>query len=89
LGLLWLVYSIFTEQYFRLGITNARLRRLKARVDPSPNPPPKPKTALMRHFHKIELDILARRVAPALGIPILILGVAYGLHEVSWWIIGR
>jgi hypothetical protein len=89
LGLLWLVYAIFSEQYFRMAITAARMRRLKARVDPSPNPPPPPQTAWMRHLRKIELDILARRIVPAIGIPILILGVAYGLHELAWLIIGR
>ena len=89
LGLVWLVYSIFSEQFFRMAITDVRLRRLKARVDPSPNPPPEPKTALMRHLRKIGLDILARRVAYAVGIPILILGVAYGLERLAWLILAR
>jgi hypothetical protein len=84
LGLIWLVYSIFTEQFFRTAIGDARQRRLKARVDPSPNPPPEPKTALMRHLRKIELDILARRALYAIGIPILILGAAYGIWQLAF-----
>ena len=87
LGLVWLVYSIFTEQFFRLAITDVRMRRLKARVDPSPNPPPEPKSALMRHLRKIGLDILARRVVFAIGIPTLILGAAYGLYRLAFVII--
>ena len=87
LGLLWLVYSIFTEQYFRMAITDVRTRRLKARVDPSPNPPPEPKLALMRHFRRIGLDLLARRVAYAIGIPILVLGAVYGLFRLAFVIL--
>jgi len=87
LGLIWLVYSIFAEQFFRMAITDVRLRRLKARVDPSPNPPPEPKTAIMRHLKKIGLDILARRVLYAIGIPILVLGVAYGLERLAWVVV--
>jgi hypothetical protein len=84
LGLIWLVYSIFTEQFFRTAITDVRERRLKARVDPSPNPPPAPKNRLMIHLRKIGLDILARRVVYAIGIPILILGAAYGLFQLAF-----
>jgi hypothetical protein len=40
LGLVWLVYSIFTEQFLRMAITDVRLRRLKARVEPPPQPAP-------------------------------------------------
>jgi hypothetical protein len=84
LGLVWLVYSIFMEQFLRMSITEVRERRLKARVDPSPNPPPEPKTALMRHLRQIGLDILARRVLYAIGIPALILGAAYGLFQLAF-----
>jgi len=84
LGLVWLVYMIFMEQFLRMAITEMRERRLKARVDPSPNPPPEPKTELMRHLRKIGLDILARRVVYAIGIPALILGAAYGLWQLAF-----
>ena len=87
LGLVWLVYSIFTEQFFRMSITEVRERRLKARVDPSPNPPPMPKTALMKHLRKIGLDILSLRVVSAIGIPTLILGAAYGLFQLAFVIL--
>ena len=87
LGLVWLVFSIFTEQFFRLAITGVRERRLKARVDPSPNPPPMPKSALMKHLRKIGLDILAKRVVYAIGIPALILGAAYGLFQLAFVIL--
>jgi hypothetical protein len=87
LGLVWLVYSIFTEQFFRTAITDVRLRRLKDRVDPSPNPPPEPKIALMKHLRKIGLDLLARRVVSAIGIPTLILGAAYGLFQLAFVIL--
>ena len=73
LGLVWLVYSIFMEQFLRMAITEVRERRLKARVNPSPNPPPEPKTALMKHLRQIGLDILARRVMYAIGLPALIM----------------
>ena len=87
LGLVWLVYSIFAEQFFRMAITNVRLRRLKARVDPSPNPPPEPETKIMQHLKRIGLDILARRVVYAVGIPLLVLGVAYGLEQLAWAVV--
>jgi hypothetical protein len=87
LGLVWLVYSILTEQLFRSAITEVRVRRLKARVDPSPNPPPEPKSAFMKHLRKIGLDILARRVVYAIGIPSLILGIAYGLFQLAFLIL--
>ena len=88
LGLVWLVFSIFSEQFFRTAITDVRERRLKARVDPSPNPPPVPKSAVMKHLRRIGLDILARRVMYAIGIPTLILGAAYGLFQLAFVILG-
>jgi hypothetical protein len=88
MGLVWLVYAIFTEQFFRTAITEVRERRLKARVDPSPNPPAEPKTAIMRHLKQIGLDILVQRLLYALGIPLLILGVAYGLFQLAFVILG-
>jgi hypothetical protein len=87
LGLVWLVYAIFTEQFFRTAITQVRERRHKARVNPSPNPPPEPKTAFMKHLKKIGLDILAQRLLYAIGIPLLILGAAWGLFRLSFIIL--
>ena len=87
LGLVWLVYSIFMEQFLRTAVTEVRERRLKARVNPSPNPPPEPKSALMRHLRKIGLDILAKRVVYSIGIPTLILGAAYGLFQLAFVIL--
>jgi len=87
LGLVWLVYSILTEQLFRTAITEVRQRRLKARVDPSPNPPIEPQNKFMQHLKKIGLDILARRVVYAIGIPTLILGTAYGLFQLAFVIL--
>jgi hypothetical protein len=87
LGLVWLVYSILTEQLFRSAITEVRERRLKARVDPSPNPVPEPTSALMRHLRQIGLDLLARRVVYAIGIPTLVLGAAYGLFRLAFVIL--
>jgi hypothetical protein len=89
LGLVWLVYSIFTEHFLRSAITEVRERRLKARVNPSPNPPPEPKSALMRHLRKVGLDILARRVLYVIGIPVLILAAAYGLYQLGFVIMAR
>ena len=87
LGLVWLVFSIFSEQFFRSAITDVRERRLKARVDPSPNPPPEPTGKLMIHLRKIGLDILAQRVLYAIGIPTAILGAAYGLFQLAFVIL--
>ena len=87
LGLVWLVYSIFSEQFFRTAITDVRERRRKARVDPSPNPPIEPQNKFMQHLKKIGLDILARRVVYAIGIPTLILGTAYGLFQLAFVIL--
>jgi hypothetical protein len=87
LGLVWLVYAIFTEQFFRMAITEARARRLKARVNPSSVPPALPKSALMRHLRTIGLDILAQRVLWAIGIPSLALAAGYGLFQLAFVIL--
>jgi hypothetical protein len=87
MGLVWLVYAIFTEQFFRMAITDVRERRHRARYNPSPNPPSLPKTSVMKHLRKIGLDILAQRVIYAIGIPTLILGTAYGLFQLGFVIL--
>lgn len=87
LGLVWLVYSIFAEQFLRTAITEVRERRHRIRYNPRPTPLPEPKTALMKHLRKIELDVLAERVVYAVGIPVLVLGVAYGLYQLGFVIL--
>jgi hypothetical protein len=84
MGLVWLVNSIFTEHLLRSAITDVRVRRFKARIDPGATLPPEPKSALMRHLRKIGLDILARRVVFAIGVPTLMLGAAYGLQRLAF-----
>jgi hypothetical protein len=89
LGLVWLVYVIFVEQYYRSSITEVRTRRYSKQTRPTPRAEPAPKNGLMRFLRRLGLDILARRLVPTMGIPLAVLGVSYLIYQLSFVLLAR
>ncbi len=89
LGLLWLVYVIFVEQYYRLSITIIRERRHKARTDPAAHPIPAPKGGFRKFLHRLGLDLLASRFVPTLFFPLLWFVVSYLLQQLGFALMSR
>ena len=89
LGLLWLVYVIFVEQYYRMSITIVRERRHKAKTDPTARPISAPKGGFIKLLHKLGLDVLASRFVPTLFFPLLWFVVSYLLQQLGFALMGR
>ncbi len=71
MGIVWVVYIIFAEEYLRGGIASARERRLRASLSPVTTSAAVPESRLRRW----ELDILAQRLPRLLLFPGILLGV--------------
>ncbi len=89
MGLVWLVYVIFVEQYYRSSITEARTRRYKEQTRLTPRAEPTPEYRVMRFSRRIGLDILARRLVLTMGIPLAVLGVSYLVYQLSFVLLAR
>ena len=89
LGLLWLVYVIFCEHHLRSGITEARIRRLRAELKPAPPVQDTYGNRFMAFLRRIDLDLLARRLIFTLSIPLIALAVGYLVYSLSWVIMAR
>ena len=88
MGLAWLVYVIFVEQYYRSAITDVRLRRLHRRTQPN-KPVKLPTSSVMRFLRRLGLDLLAKRLGLTI-IPLLVLSaLAYVVQQVSMWLFTR
>ena len=83
LGLVWLVYVIFVEQYYRSAITMVRARRLRARVGSLRASDRAPQNRVLRALRNVGLDILAQRLLPTIGAPVAALIIAYGLFYLA------
>lgn len=83
LGLLWLVYVIFCEQRYRSSITEIRLKRMRAEMGTMPQEEDAG-NKLMNALKRLGLDLLARRLFPTLGIPLIALGLGYLVYSLSW-----
>jgi hypothetical protein len=93
LGLLWLVYVVFTEQHFRSAITVARERRRKERqAGPVRQIPVRqtvaPQGRFTRLLRRIGLDILASRFVPTLMLPMAIVVISYLVEELATTLLG-
>jgi amino acid transporter len=88
LGLLWLVYVIFTEQHFRSAITLARERRMKERREVRVRQP-HIQGRFARLLRRMGLDILASRFLPNLMIPMSIVMISYLLEELATLLLSR
>jgi hypothetical protein len=79
LGLVWLVYVIFVEQYYRTSITDVRNRRYRYHIEPTRKHMPAPDNKLLAFLNRLGLDVLGRRFVISFGVPLIILGISYGL----------
>jgi hypothetical protein len=84
IGLIWLVYVIFIEQYYRSSITVVRDRRFKARIAPSARPIPPPQGRMMKMLWKLGLDVLASRFVPTFFFPLLWFVISYLLQQLGF-----
>ncbi len=89
IGLVWLVYVIFVEQYYRSGVTAVRMRRDKEREHPALQAEATRAKGLRRMLRRLGLDILARRLVPTIGIPLAVLLVTYLVYQLIFAILGR
>ena len=83
LGLVWLAYVIFVENHYRTGITAVRVRRFRAKVNPTPPADIQPRWAV-RLFGKLGLEILAPRFLATFIPPAVIALVAYLVQELAF-----
>jgi len=89
-GLVWLVYVIFVEQHYRNAITVVRMRRLRARTDPSLVPVlSPPQGRFMKMLNRLGLDVLAMRFLPTLMLPLVLFVISYLLQQLAFEIIQR
>jgi hypothetical protein len=101
MGIVWLVYVIFCEQRFRSSITAARIKRTHRPSVNAAMRPIAPRAAdassdevassgkLMSTLARMGLDVLARRLVLSLGVPVIILALAYLVYQFSWLIVAR
>jgi hypothetical protein len=87
LGLVWLVFVIFVEQHYRSGITIVRVRRLKARTDPTARPSRRPEGRIMKVLHRLGLDILVSRFMPTLMLPLVWFVITYLIQQLGFALI--
>jgi hypothetical protein len=87
LGLVWLVYVIFVEQYYRSSITTVRMRRYRARAGSPRASDSAPQNKVLRALRRVGLDILAQRMLPTLGAPVAAVIIAYGLFYLAFWLL--
>ena len=83
LGLVWLAYVIFVENHYRTGITAVRIRRFRAKNNPTPPPEVQPRWA-GRLFGKLGLEILVPRFLATFIPPVVIALVAYLIEELAF-----
>ncbi len=71
MGIVWVVYIIFAEEYLRGSIASARERRIRISLAPETAP------ALISdsRLRRWELDILAQRLPKLLLFPAILLGI--------------
>lgn len=89
MGLVWLVFVIFVEQYYRLAITDARYRRLRLRTRAKASDTALPRNPVIKFLRRLGLDILVRRFVPTLVVPLILLGLAYGAQTLAFFLMTR
>ena len=89
LGLLWLVYVIFCEQHYRSSITQVRIRRMDAEIQPTAPAEEVAGNWLMRTLRRLGLDVLARRLVLTLSIPLAALAIGYLFYLLAWVVMAR
>jgi hypothetical protein len=78
MGLGWLVFVLFLEQYYRTGVSTALRRRLQAAGQPAPGSG----RAIPRALRRWGLDLLTLRFVRTLAIPLALAAAAYLAQQV-------
>ncbi len=88
LGLVWLVYVIFTEQHYRSAITVARQRRHKERREVPVRRASQPQGRTLKMLKRMGLDVLANRFLPTLMLPLVLFVIAYLIQQLAFALLG-
>jgi membrane-bound metal-dependent hydrolase YbcI (DUF457 family) len=81
LGLVWLVYVIFAEHYFRTSITDARFRRVKTRERLQLRAAEAQLDIGTRALRRLGLDILLQRVVTTVAGPVALLALSFLVEQ--------
>ena len=85
LGLVWLVYSIFCEHYYRSAITAVRIREFKGKRAPALEDGRARWAA--RQLARMGLDVLAFRVAVTIAPPIALWLISFLIKQLAFWLL--
>jgi beta-lactamase regulating signal transducer with metallopeptidase domain len=85
LGLVWLVYAIFCEHYYRSAITAVRIREYRGRKAPALQSGQARWAA--RQLARMGLDVLAFRVAVTIVPPIALWLVSFLIKQLAFWLL--
>lgn len=80
-AIMWVVYLIWAEEYFRTAVAKARERRLRARISPIGESAPETR---LQHW---SLDLLPRRVAIATAFPAVAMIINLLLQGLFWLLV--
>lgn len=84
----WLGAVVTLENYYRGAISQTRLRRERAAVGGSPLPRTTSTNPVIQCLARWELDLLARRFAITIAIPIGLFLVTYTIKQLAFVVIG-
>ncbi len=85
MGLIWLVYVIFIEHYYRDGVTVLRFKRDGLHTSaPITNVPA---NAAMRFLHKLGLDVLVWRVVITIAPLVAVFVAIYLIQRLGFWLL--
>ena len=85
LGLVWLVYVIFIEHYYREGVTVLRMKRDGLHTNILIENIPQNK--VMRFLRRLGLDVLGWRIIVTLIPAIVVLAIVYLLQQLGFWLL--
>lgn len=85
LGLVWLVYVIFMEHYYRESITLLRMKRDGLHTTASIETVPQ--NGVMRFLRRLGLDVLMWRIVKTIIPIIAFLGLAYLIQQLAFWLL--
>jgi hypothetical protein len=85
LGLVWLVYAIFCEHYYRSAITEVRFRDYRGKVAPALESERTSWAA--RLLARSGLDILAYRIAVTIGPAIGVWLIGFLAKQLGFWLL--
>jgi hypothetical protein len=87
LGLVWLVYAIFCEHYYRSAITEVRFREFRGKKAPALESGRASWVA--RQLARMGLDVLAYRFAITIAPPVALALVSFLVIQLAFWLLLR